>query len=627
MAAITTDAKRLGIFFFYDSQGIVDDYVDVLLTDMKKNLTELAIVVNGYLAPKSYAKLRKFSDRVIVRDNIGFDVWAYKTMLQKYGWAKLSEFDEVILFNATIMGPVYSFEEMFTSMDSRDLDFWGITTYHYYPGDPFGTMPEGYIPTHLQSHFHAYRKSLVTSEAFQDYWDNMPMIDSYTDSVGKHEAPFTQRFERLGFKWESYVDTTDLEGFTNQPIVFAAKKLIEEKRCPIFKRRSFFHDYDDVLNQSVGNATMDLYEYLRDHTDFDTNLIWNNLLRTINMADLVRNAKLNYVFSDTSTTYDVASSSNKVALILHVYYLELLEQTLAYARSMPEGSDIIVTVAGEEKAEAVKKACEGISYKVDVRLIENVGRDVSALLVGVKDIIDNYDIVCFAHDKKVTQLTPYSKGDGFALKCFENILASREYVANVIEKFEQEPRLGLLAPTAPNHAEYFLPYSNGWGPNFAITQKLLKELHVDVPLDSSKEPIAPLGTMFWFRPEALKPLFDLNWQWEDFPPEPNDIDGTLLHAIERAYGYVAQGAGYFCAWGFSTTFARIELVNLSHQLQQFTYGTAVRFGGGTAFEMLRALRTGSPMKAKIRKVLSVAVPQPLHAPAWRVYRKARGIIR
>ncbi|MBM7824874.1 rhamnosyltransferase [Arcanobacterium pluranimalium] len=627
MAAITSDAKRLGIFFFYDSQGIVDDYVDVLLADMKKNLSELAIVVNGYLAPKSYAKLRKFSSNVIVRDNQGFDVWAYKTMLEHYGWDKLAEFDEVVLFNATIMGPVYPFEEMFSSMASRDLDFWGVTTYHYYPGDPFGTMPEGYIPTHLQSHFHAYRKSLVTSKEFQEYWDTMPMIVSYTDSVGKHEAPFTQRFERLGFKWESYVDTSDLADFTNQPIVFAAKKLLEEKRCPIFKRRSFFHDYDDVLNQSVGNATMDLYEYLRDHTDFDTNLIWNNVLRTLNMADLVRNAKLNYVLSDAVTSYDIAASKQRVALILHVYYMDLLEQTLNYACSMPEGSDIIVTVAGEDKAAQVRQACEGLPYNVQVRLIENVGRDVSALLVGVKDIINDYDIVCFAHDKKVTQLTPHSKGDGFALKCFENILASKEFVANVIEKFEQEPRLGLMAPTAPNHAEYFLPYANGWGPNFDNTRRLLKDMNIEVPLDSSKEPIAPLGTMFWFRPQALKPLFDLDWQWEDFPPEPNNIDGTLLHAVERAYGYTAQGSGYFCAWVFSSTFARIELTNLSHELQQFSYASAVRFGGGTAFDMLRALKSGSVVKTKIRRVLSVVVPNKLHAPAWRVYRKVRGVIR
>ena len=107
---------------------------------------------------------------------------------------------------------------------------------------------------------------------------------------------------------------------------------------------------------------------------------------------------------------------------------------------------------------------------------------------------------------------------------------------------------------------------------------LEKELNLSVPLDAHKEVIAPLGTMFWFRPAALKPLFDHDWQWEDFPPEPNDIDGTILHAIERAYGYVAQASGYFCGWLFSDSFARIELTNLSYYTREFTTAVSQHWG-------------------------------------------------
>ena len=115
------------------------------------------------------------------------------------------------------------------------------------------------------------------------------------------------------------------------------------------------------------------------------------------------------------------------------------------------------------------------------------------------------------HDKKGTQLYPYSVGDGFAYKCFENLLPTRDFVKNVIATFDAEPRLGFLAPTPPNHADYFPVFTYGWGPNFDRTKALLRELGLDVPLDPAKEPIAPLGSMFWFRPQALKPLFDYGW--------------------------------------------------------------------------------------------------------------------
>ena len=220
-----SSVKRLGIFFFYDAEGVVDDYIPTLLNGFRPYLSEMTIVCNGKLNEAGEKILSSYTNNLIVRPNEGFDVWAYKTAMESYGWEKLVSFDEVVLFNATIMGPVYPFSEMFETMDQRDLDFWGITKFHKVPQDPFGRSPFGYLPEHIQSHFHAYRRSLIESKSFQDYWDNMPPIKSYYDSVGLHESLFTKRLADKGFKWDTYVNTDDLEGFTYGPITFAAKHL------------------------------------------------------------------------------------------------------------------------------------------------------------------------------------------------------------------------------------------------------------------------------------------------------------------------------------------------------------------------------------------------------------------
>lgn len=68
-------------------------------------------------------------------------------------------------------------------------------------------------------------------------------------------------------------------------------------------------------------------------------------------------------------------------------------------------------------------------------------------------------------------------------------------------------------------------------------------------------PIAPFGSVFWFRVKALAPLFDHGWKHEDFPPEPLPQDGTISHAIERIYPFVAQGAGYYPAQAMSVDYA------------------------------------------------------------------------
>ena len=41
--------KRLGIFFFYEKNGYVDDFLTYYLADLCKNLSELVVVVNGKL--------------------------------------------------------------------------------------------------------------------------------------------------------------------------------------------------------------------------------------------------------------------------------------------------------------------------------------------------------------------------------------------------------------------------------------------------------------------------------------------------------------------------------------------------------------------------------------------------
>ena len=50
--------------------------------------------------------------------------------------------------------------------------------------------------------------------------------------------------------------------------------------------------------------------------------------------------------------------------------------------------------------------------------------------------------------------------------------------------------------------------------------------------------------MFWFKPRALAPLFDSGLTYDDFPEERGQIDGTIAHAIERAFLFIVETAGF-----------------------------------------------------------------------------------
>lgn len=346
-------------------------------------------------------------------------------------------------------------------------------------------------------------------------------------------------------------------------------ELVKNRKCPVIKRKCFFNEYNEFLGSTTGEPAIELMKYIEENLSYDVNLIWDNLLRLENMQDIKRRMHFNYVLPSQYKLNPNRENKRKVALMLHIYYSDLIDYCFNYARSMPEYADIYVTTSSEKDKKVIeRKFSELKCNSVKVILIENRGRDVSALLVGCKEYIGQYDYVCFAHDKKTKQFEPLTIGESFSYKCFENVLTTEQFVENVINTFESNPRLGLLTPPPPNHGAFYGVLGTEWGSNFEITRNLAEKLNIKTNINIHKEPISPLGTMFWFRPNAMKTLVDYDWNYDDFPAEPNGTDGTLLHGIERIYGIVVQHEGYYPGWLMADSFARIELTNLHYMLRE-----------------------------------------------------------
>lgn len=588
---INNDAKRLAIFFFYDKDGIADDYIRVLLEGMKPCCSRIIVVCNGKADREAELLFRTFTDEVIQRENKGFDVWAYKEGLEYIGWNSLSEYDEIVLMNYTMFGPLYPMQEVFSEMNKRDVDFWGITKHHKVDFDCFNTCKYGYIPEHIQSNFLVIRNSLIKSKEYKDMWENMPMINSYGESVGLYEVVFTKEFNEMGFKSDVYVNTDDLEGYTRYPLMMMADELIINRKCPFFKVKSFSQRYYDILGDCIGNCTLDAFEFIKNNLDYDTDLIWQHVLRTANMADIKHLMHLNYILPKDYEYNSHAPEKFKTAVMMHLYYEDLIDYCLNYAKSMPDSSDMIITVPDEKMKSAVLDRTKNFNFgKIIVTVIENVGRDVSSLLVGCAPYINDYDLVCFVHDKKTKQVKPYCCGASFSYKCFENNLASKEYVSNIINTFAENPRLGLLAPPPPNHGSFYQIVGSEWESNYDNTIELAHKLGLKVNIYWDREPIAPLGTMFWFRPKAMKTLFDYGWKYFDFPKEPNGYDGTLLHAIERIYGFVVQHEGYYPAWVMTDKFAKIELTNIYFTLRELNVCLLQKYYTNNLYDMTDKIR-------------------------------------
>lgn len=560
---LTGNVRRACIYFIYDKDGIVDDYILFQLKELRKNVDFIHCVINGTLRDEGKKDLLEIADEVYERENMGVDIGAYKAAISYVGWAKLDTFDELILMNNTCFGPIFPFEEVFNWSLGEDVDFWGLT-YDLKSDWNHSTKYLHYNKEekHIQSNFLVLRKNLLGSDFIKRFFKEIPENTGYIESGTMFEYAFPGYFEKYGYKGAVYCDDKDL----NYPLLHNPVHLLKKYRMPLIKKRSFFHHYTDVLANTAGEATAEMVDYIEKNTNYDMGLIWTSILRIADLANLVRCAQLNRILPRDYCLPSSEKCSMRIGLVYHMYYEDLFKESILNIKNFPQETGILITTTTEAKRDKIQELLAADHISAEVVVIENRGRDVASLLIAAKDFVKNFDLVCFFHDKKTTQLRPFSAGRSWAHKLQQNVLATKEYVNNVIQLFMKEPYLGIAFPSAPNHSIFAGSIGDGWTGNYENTRELLNDLHVKSKVTKHALCVAPLGTCFWFRPKALVKMFrGLNgngWQYEDFPLEPNKVDHTILHAIERSYAYCAQDAGYYPAYIYNDKYTRIELTNL-----------------------------------------------------------------
>lgn len=180
-----------------------------------------------------------------------------------------------------------------------------------------------------------------------------------TDSVQRYEAVFTKIFADKGYKWDVYVRTDDLKDFTDYPMLVCPTRLLRDKKCPLFKRRSFMHPLEAYLNDTAGEPVRELYAYLRDHTDYPLELIWSNMIRTMHPYDFTRNLGLTRLIQPTLQDGALAArvrGTRRIALAMHLYFPDLLASSTAFAANFPPETDVFISTDTEEKKAAIQAA-------------------------------------------------------------------------------------------------------------------------------------------------------------------------------------------------------------------------------------------------------------------------------
>ena len=312
--------------------------------------------------------------------------------------------------------------------------------------------------------------------------------------------------------------------------------------CPILKRRNLFHDPLYLDRHAIIGA--DMLE-LAEKAGYDTDLILTNLARTSRPRDLVTNAGLTTVISPRAdqATLDAAASL-KVLAVAHIFYADMADEILDRLSVLPDGYHLVATTSNEENKALIEARAQERGVDADVRVVSsNRGRDIGAFLVDCNDVLTSgkYDIVVKIHSKKSVQ-DDYNAAQLFKEHLYDNLLATSDHVAGILAEFAAHPGLGMAIAPMPHMG--YPTMGHAWFANRQPARDFAKKVGITVPFDDH-QPLAPYGSMFIARPEALSLLTGAGLVPEDFPEEGGYKDGSLAHVIERLLSYAVLSRGYY----------------------------------------------------------------------------------
>lgn len=189
------NARRLVVFAHYDAQGEVKRYILHNLRALRAECDRLVFVSTAALGAEHLARIGEICDEIVLRDNVGFDFAMWRHVLDRTDFA---EWDELVLANSSVFGPVFPLRPVFERMAAQPCDAWGMTE-------------NDELAWHLQSYFLVFRRSVLDSPIFRQFWASVLPYRDKEQVIRSYEIGLSRLLLDHGFLLESFAQPRALD--------------------------------------------------------------------------------------------------------------------------------------------------------------------------------------------------------------------------------------------------------------------------------------------------------------------------------------------------------------------------------------------------------------------------------
>ncbi|MFI3201563.1 MAG: rhamnan synthesis F family protein [Eubacteriales bacterium] len=243
--------NRCAIVVLYDKDGYIGEYVEYLIKSICEVAKRVIVIHNGELQKNSCERLKVYPCEVLMRDNKGYDAEAYREVIVDYlGVNQCREYDEIILCNDSFYGPFVPFQDIFSKMDKKEVDFWGIDQCDFR------------LYRAVSAYFLVFRqKCMKDNLLFEFFQSHMDKVWDRPSACFYFERGLTYYLEEHGCTSDCYCDVKNVDVFRYY------YEVVEQLDFPILKRKCFSDRYWD------SGKVQGVLQLIQKRYDYDTKLI------------------------------------------------------------------------------------------------------------------------------------------------------------------------------------------------------------------------------------------------------------------------------------------------------------------------------------------------------------------
>ncbi len=533
--------KICAVIAHYDVDDKLDRNFRVLLSSLEQVCDQIILVSTSCIPDSEMPDGHKIT--TILRPNIGYDFYSYRVGLDEI--ARCGGASRVFIVNSSFF--ILCKEKFLSTLNEMlrqdETTAVGITTSRQ-------------ISLHLQSYLFLIGKNVFTSTWFNGFINSIQPQNSKLETIVHYEIglsrlllvnhiklvqlfrPSPLAILHASINWMAkLVEMYGFKGVLNGTPL----KHVREVNWVHFGAGKIASQYGIVKSEVVRTNPLKVnIDFIEKKSDPDLLDSMKETLRRTSGNYEIANDGLSKLASQKFPICKLESGRAarpgvRVAVVVHLYYVDLLEEIYTELGNIIEPFDLFVTTPFEGATPNIINMFSSRAQAVTVFMIENRGRDIGPFILLYRTgILDPYTAVLKLHTKR----SKYSSnGDFWRREIYRGVLGGSKLTRSITELLEQ-PNVGMVGIE-----RYYLSHEKYWGADKENVTQLLLEMGV---IKQDEEPQLGFfaGSMFWFKPQALTPLKIISNEHLVFEPENGMQDGTLAHAVERIFCQVARHQGF-----------------------------------------------------------------------------------